>query len=234
MTAANIKRDSLTVIGGVLIALVFYPLGTRVAFYYQNDTLATMFCHYLFIGLEVFVLYIYSLKVEHARPLTWSEKQYKPLFYALSIVILFLLQLPGNIIAKIPKLLGWHEIWNIHHVNAAVRLMIRWYQLNPIILVLCTIIWSSSVELIFRGYLLPRLSILLKNKIAAIIISSLLFAVFPFGQSLKWLISDFFSGVFFAIHYQKFNNIKVLIASRILIDLTTLYFLIGVADWLHG
>jgi membrane protease YdiL (CAAX protease family) len=222
-SSTNNKRSILILIGGILIALFFYQVVVHFVFHYQKDTLTTMACHDLFIWLEVLILYLYSSKVEISNFLLWPEKKYKILFYVLSIVALFLLQLPGNFVAKIPSWFGWHVIWNIHYSKHAINLMISWYHLNLAILLFSTITWSICNELIFRGYLLPRLSNLLKNKVAAIIISSLLFALFPYGGStLKWLISDFFSGIFFAIHYQKYRNIKVLIISRVLIDITTM------------
>jgi membrane protease YdiL (CAAX protease family) len=222
-SSTNNKRSILIQIGGILIALFFYQVVVHFVFYYQKDTLTTMFCHDLFMWLEVLVLYLYSSKVEISSFLLWQEKNYKVLFYVLSVVVLFLSQIPRNFIALIPGWLGLHGTWNIHYSEHAFNLIISWYHLNLAILVFSTLTWSICCELIFRGYLLPRLSNLLKNKVAAIIISSLLFAAFPYGnRTLRLLISDFFSGIFFAVHYQKYRNIKILIVSRVLIDTITM------------
>jgi hypothetical protein len=155
MDTVSPKRRNITLIGGMFIALLFYPVGTYLVFYYQKDTLTTMFCYDLFIWLEVLILYLYSSKVETTSFLPWPEKNYKVLFYVLSVVILFLLKIPENFIAKVPKWLGWHEIWNTHYSKHTINLMISWYHLNLAILVFSTITWSICNELIFRGYLLP-------------------------------------------------------------------------------
>jgi membrane protease YdiL (CAAX protease family) len=229
------KKQILILLGGILIALLFYPVVTHLLFYYQKSTLTTRSLQYTIIVLEVVCLYYYSLKAEGQSFLMWEEKQYKLLFYVLGVLALLALQLPGNFLSRIPKLMSWYEWrdkpWSMHYL----RYMYSWYQLNLAIIIACTVAWSVCVVLIFRGYLLPRLAILFRNNIAAIILSSLLYALFPFfGFSYKWLIMDFFSSLFFSICYLKYRNIKILIIVRVLLDLTTLYALRSTAMWMLG
>jgi membrane protease YdiL (CAAX protease family) len=229
------KKQTLILLGGILIALLFYPVVTYCLFYYRQSTLTTRSLHYTIIVLEVVCLCFYSVKVEDQSFLMWAEKQYQPLFYVLAVLALLALQLPGNFLSRIPKLMGWREWWDKPWSMHYLRYLYSWYQLNLAILIACTVAWSVSVELIFRGYLLPRLAIFFKNNIAAIIVSSLLFTLFPFfGFSYKWLIIDFFSGLFFSIVYLKYRNIKVLIIARVLLDLGTLYALKSTAMWVLG
>ncbi|WP_367119187.1 CPBP family glutamic-type intramembrane protease [uncultured Mucilaginibacter sp.] len=139
--------------------------------------------------------------------------------FILSIIALFILQLPGNDLSEIPKKLQWQELWSQPFSKHFAHLVLAWYHLNIIVFLLCVTSWSIAAELMFRGYLMPRMNIIFKSKIAAITCSSMIYALFPFrGNSLKWLIKDFFSGIFFGIHYQKYHNIKILIVTRILID----------------
>lgn len=229
------RKQTLILIGGILIALLFYPVVTHCLFYYRRSTLTTQSLHYTIIVLGVVCLYFYSLKVEDQSFLIWEEKRYKPLFYILAVLALLVLQIPGNLLSRVPKLMGWHEWWKKPWGKNYLQYVYSWYALNLTIVVSCTIAWSVSVELIFRGYLLPRLAVLFKNNTAAIILSSLLYALFPFfGFGYKWLICDFFSSVFFSLFYLKYRNIKVLITARVLLDLITLYALRSTAFWLQG
>ena len=229
------RKQILILLGGILIALLFYPVVTDCLYYHRQSTLTTRSLTYLIIVLEVTTLFLYSLKVENQNLLMWKEKQYGPLFYVLAVLALFALQLPGNLLSKIPKLMGWHEWRDKPFTMHYLRYLYSWYQLNLVIIIACAVAWSVSVELIFRGYLLPHLAILFKNNVAAIIISSLLFALFPFfGFSYHWLIIDFFSSVFFSIFYLKYRNIKVLILVRVLLGLMALYGLRATSFWILG
>jgi membrane protease YdiL (CAAX protease family) len=228
MDIAN-KKQILTLLGGILIALLFYPVVCYLGFYYFNDTVLTIALHYLVWCLSVLVLYVYALKVEKSTFLIWPEQQDGALFFILSIVALFILQLPGRLLSEIPKNLGWHELWDQHFSKHFWHVISGWYHINVVVWWVCIISWSIATELMFRGYLMPRLSLLFKNKAAAVICTSIIYAVGPFGRrSLSAMIVDFFSGIFFGIHYQKYRNIKILIATRILIDVSFYYAMRGV------
>ncbi|WP_194140249.1 CPBP family intramembrane glutamic endopeptidase [Flavobacterium hungaricum] len=78
-------------------------------------------------------------------------------------------------------------------------------------------------ELIFRGYLLPRLEIVLKNKISAIVLSSILFGLMHIGYgTLLHIIGPTVIGLVFAFQYEKYRNIKILILCHFLWDLLIL------------
>ena len=219
------RKQILILIGGILIALLFYPVVTHCLFYYSRSTLTTDELHYPIIILEAIALYFYSLKVERQDFLTWPEKQGKALFYVLAVVILYILDFAGGFISNIPQKLGWQEWWLKPLSKHYIHLEIAWYNLNPAILIICYVSWSICIELIFRGYLLPRLAIVFKNNVAAVVLSSLLFALFPFFYfTYHWMICDFISGIVFSIFYLKYRNIKIVIVARVLVDLTTLYF----------
>jgi hypothetical protein len=79
-------------------------------------------------------------------------------------------------------------------------------------------------ELIFRGYLLPRLEILFKNKWAAIIISALLFGLAHGGYGdLSKMLVPFIIGFIFAFYYTRYRSLTVLIICHFLIDFNSLY-----------
>lgn len=74
-------------------------------------------------------------------------------------------------------------------------------------------------EIIFRGYIQPRLETILKSPYLSILITSTLFGLLHYGYgTINNIIGPLFIGLIFSIHYWKFRNIKVLIICHILID----------------
>jgi len=78
-------------------------------------------------------------------------------------------------------------------------------------------------EMLFRGYLLPRLALIFSSNVVAVIISSALFGLLHFGYN-NWyhIVSAFFIGLVFALHYVKYRNIKILIICHFLWDIIIL------------
>ena len=78
-------------------------------------------------------------------------------------------------------------------------------------------------ELVFRGYLMPRLQLFFKNNYASIVISSLLFGLMHVGYgTIFQVVGSMMIGLVFAIHYQKFRNIKILIFCHFFWDFMSL------------
>jgi membrane protease YdiL (CAAX protease family) len=82
-------------------------------------------------------------------------------------------------------------------------------------------------ELIFRGYLQPRMEIFLKKPYLAIIVSSLLFGLLHYKYGTLFnMVGPFFIGAVFAYHYWKFRNIGMLIICHFLWDLIAIMILV--------
>jgi len=78
-------------------------------------------------------------------------------------------------------------------------------------------------ELVFRGYLLPRLNLLFKNKWLSIVLSSILFGLIHLGWgTIQNVVVPFFIGIIFAIFYERYRNIKILMLCHFLWDLLVL------------
>lgn len=78
-------------------------------------------------------------------------------------------------------------------------------------------------ELIFRGYVLTRLSLVFKNKYISLIVSAIAFASLHYSyRSLREYIFTFLIGILFGFYYQKYRNIKVLIVVHFMIDIISL------------
>jgi uncharacterized protein len=169
------------------------------------------------------LLYWYTRKVERQPLLLWQEKKYSFIFYLVSVIaLLFVLFIGMFIIQAILLLSGLitksarlSEITNILRTN------------SPLLIFTC-LTAGFTEELIFRGYLLPRLEIVFKSPWLAIIISSLLFGLmhFKYGTVIN-IAGPIFIGLVFACYYRKYRNIKLLILFHFLWDLGVLFISIN-------
>jgi hypothetical protein len=93
----------------------------------------------------------------------------------------------------------------------------------PALLVFTVFTAGVTEEFIFRGYMIPRLSLRFTNKHLPVIISALLFSFMHLGyKSVAELIFTFLFGLIFGYHYQKYRNIQVLVIVHFLWDLMAL------------
>lgn len=172
----------------------------------------------LAIWVCLFLMYMYSFKIERQPFLLWTEEKYSLTFFLKSVVkmmlSLFLVMLVVYFIFKIAD-----SNIDSKKINEIMKLF-----KNNIFLILFTSITAGvTEELIFRGYLIPRLEILLKNTPAAILISSILFGLIHYSYgTLIQIIGPIFIGLVFALHYKKYKNIKILIMCHFLWDLLVL------------
>lgn len=169
----------------------------------------------LAIWVCLLLLYMYSIKIERQPFLLWPEEKYSLKFFIKSVVkLMFSLFLTMLVV---------YFIFKIADSNIDSKKMNEIMKLfkNHIFLILFTSITAGvTEELIFRGYLIPRLEILLKNTPAAILLSSILFGLIHYSYgTLIQIIGPVFIGIIFALHYQKYKNIKILIMCHFLWDL---------------
>jgi len=129
-------------------------------------------------------------------------------------MILFTLCYLSAIITNIPKFFGVNDS---RSVLRKIDLILKGHY---VLIVFTALTAGVTEELIVRGYLFPRLSLLIKNKYAPIIISASVFSMFHFAyHSLDEYLFTFFFGLITALYYQKFRSIKVLIVFHFLYDL---------------
>ncbi|ASU33155.1 CPBP family intramembrane glutamic endopeptidase [Mucilaginibacter xinganensis] len=216
METISLKRSNTILIIGVLIAFLYYPSVGFVTFKGAGYTVNTLFISRLFIWLEVALLYFYARLVEKENFLLWPDTKQAFWFYPASFGALYLLTIGAGIISKIPMLFGLHD-------NRQIML----YMLSVVnkswpLLIFSAVTAGFTEEMIFRGYLLPRLELLFKNKYMPVIISSLMFGLIHFRyQSYIEVIFATLFGVVFAIHYQWYRNIRVLIFTHACVDLVS-------------
>ncbi|MTH18124.1 type II CAAX endopeptidase family protein [Flavobacterium sp. LC2016-01] len=170
------------------------------------------------IWISLLLLFLYSLKIEKQPFLLWKETNYPFPSFAKALVITFIKLFVAVYITGLLIML-----FNITAESAVLQKALALFKKSYFLLFFTCVTAGITEELIFRGYLLPRLELLFKNKIPAIIISSVLFGLLHIGYgTLLNVIGPIVIGLVFAIQYEKYRNIKILIVCHFLWDLLLL------------
>jgi membrane protease YdiL (CAAX protease family) len=214
LTTPATKPSKPVLIMGVIIAFLF-PLILSIL---VNKSLLAyadkVFYSRFIFWVEVALLWLYARLFEKQGLLIWTEKEKGFTFIAKAVGILYLLALGAQFISAIPTLLGFHEN---DTVMKQIALLVKGH---PLLLTFIAFTAGFTEEIIFRGYMLTRLSLLFTNKYVPVIISSVLFAALHYRfNSPREYIFPFLIGVITSMHYQKFGNIKPLIIVHFLIDM---------------
>lgn len=165
------------------------------------------------------LLTAYSIKIEKQPLLIWKEKNYNLFISFLSIIIILVVLYIGSyVVAKILSLMGMYK------KSEGLSELIDIFKSNNFLLVFTALTAGVVEEIIFRGYLLPRLEIFFKKPYISIIVSSLLFGLlhYKYGTIIN-VMGPIFIGFVFAVYYWRFRNISILIICHFLWDLVVLY-----------
>lgn len=160
----------------------------------------------------------YSIKLDNQNLLIWPEKKYSFLFYLVSFIAILLVIVIGMFcIQLIISLSGLIKKSTVYDALTGI------FKTNIPLLIFTCLTAGVTEELIFRGFLLPRLEIIFKNPWAAIIVSSLLFGLMhaKYGTIIN-IAGPVFIGFVFAYYYWKYRNIKILMLFHFLWDLSLL------------
>lgn len=202
------------IITGILIAFLFPLLATLLIGHLPLSNWTKVYSSRFIFWAEVLLLWLYARKVEKQRLLIWPEKNRGFEFLITSVVILYLLTIVAQIISSIPVLLGYHEDLRVMKQIAHI------VKGHPALIFFISLTAGFCEEIIFRGYILTRLSLLFKNKAVPVMLSSLLFAGLHYKYNMpREYIFPFLIGVIFSIHYRRFGNIKPLIIVHFIIDM---------------
>lgn len=212
ITRAN-KPGNAILFGGIILTLVWLVLFDYWLSRLQISNYDKLFySRFIYWGIVV-VLFFYSFKIERRPLLLWKEENNTIGFFLLSVFLLYLSSIGAAIISTLPVLLGEHEN------NAMMKKIIAIITGHHVTIFFIALTAGVTEELIFRGYLLTRLSQWFRNNVAAIIVSSLLFAALHYKYgSTRELIFTFLIGMIFSIYYIKYRNIKAIIVTHFLID----------------
>ena len=215
------SQKNLTIIGIFLTVFLFASVTTN--FFGLIDLRKTpeisMWTSRIGFWVVVLITYLFAKNIEKKNFLLWTEQKRKPLFYLIStILILVGITILLTAISLIERKLG--VLQNNERLKAMTELLCN----NKSLLIFTCLTAAFTEELIFRGYLLPRLQILLNNSWASIILSSLLFGLAHFGFSdLNRMLFPFIIGIIFSFYYYKYRSLTVLIICHFLMDFYSTY-----------
>ena len=215
------KNQHATIVYGLLLTvalLLCFTVGSKVfsMLTVQSLSIDTRFLvTRLVFWLCFAVIYWYVLNKEKQPLLLWTEKRYSIGFSILSIFAILLVILIGAVIIALP-----YKLWGTLKVSNVVLLMLKLSFPAKLFGIFTA---GLLEELVFRGYMIPRLQLLFKNQHLPIIISAVLFGLLHVGYgTIINVLMPIWIGLVFGYHYYKYRNLKMLIICHILIDYNAL------------
>lgn len=211
------------ILAGILIAFSIFLLGSTVLTLllkpvYLSDENILLITR-IFFWICLLVMVAYAVRAEKQPFLLWPEKKYPFGTFLISIIaILSILLAAMTILSQVEMAFG------VEKKSANLNKMEVVLKRNQWLLVFTCLTAGVTEELIFRGYLIPRLQLFFKGPYPALIISSVFFGLAHIGYgSIHQVIGPVFIGFIFALYYKKYRNIKVLILCHFLWDYLILF-----------
>ena len=199
----------------LVAALLFMPFLKNII----DDKIVNFWLGRISIWVCLGLIFLYVSQVEKSNFLVWNEQKLSVIEYViLFFKIIFFIIIGAIIIASILKTCGFIEQKNLKLLEIVSVL-----KDNLALLTFTCITAGVTEELIFRGYLMPRLAYFFNNKYAPILISSVLFGLMHVGfGTIFQVVGPIMIGFVFAVYYQKYRNIKILIFCHFFWDFMSL------------
>lgn len=215
----NIPSSKKTVlIGGIILSgvLPFLAICSSLLFKDLGFSKETQFYISRFtIWISLLLLFLYSFKIEKQHFLLWKETEYSFSFLVTAIFKTFLKLFLAVFLTGLLFML-----FKMNSQSTVLNKALVLFKKSYLLLFFTCVTAGITEELIFRGYLLPRLELLLKNQKLAIIISSCVFGFMHYGYgTLVNVIGPIVIGLILALQYEKYRNIKIVIICHFLWDL---------------
>jgi membrane protease YdiL (CAAX protease family) len=203
------------------VALLFNSLVIPAVIYskmsHSNSNLAvTIFLSRLLLWVCLLIVLTYSTKIEGHSILLFKEVKYPVGFYILSVVsLIVILFAMAGVLGVMLKLSGLYS-----EKNTTFLRLLQMFNNNKWLMIFTALTAGVVEELLFRGYLFSRLQFIFNNSYLAVIISSLLFGLIHFGYgTVQNVVIPTFIGFAFALFYNRYKSIMVLIIAHFLYDL---------------
>jgi membrane protease YdiL (CAAX protease family) len=216
MTIEHANKKTITI--GIIISIVLFFAALVVSKLFKDVLLlsdeAALFSSRIAIWVALAALFIYVRQIEKQPFLLWQEKKYSVGYYILSVITTLLVVVAVLIVFSIVwTLFGFKKDSN------SLNKIIDIFRHNHFLVLLTCLTAGITEELVFRGYIMPRLQLLFNKTYLSIIISSIIFGLIHFGYGTALnVIGPFIIGLLFALHYYKYRNIKILIICHFLWD----------------
>jgi membrane protease YdiL (CAAX protease family) len=217
----------ITAFGGILLVIIvlalltlFGGLAIQHLFGLHRITAWYIFIGRTFYWLFLLGVWLYASRIERQEFLLWHEIDYSFWVFVLSLIAITAAIFSTLTIVTLSFRLLLHK----DESSLALKQMIQIFKTSPLLIVYTALTAGVTEELIFRGYLLPRLNVLLKSPFWAIAISSLIFGLAHLGYgTIINFAAPFIIGLAQAFYYYQYRNIKVIITFHLLWDLAVLF-----------
>ena len=208
------RRYYALMIVGIALPLLLLPFLSMLFLSTDQSTAYRLICSRFLIWAVFGLMLLYARYGEVQRFMLWDDERYDIGVLIGFVILLFLLIFIAGIVAHIPFYFGLRE------KNEAGHKMQQVMDRYPMVMIFTVATAGITEELIFRGYMIPRLSLFFKNKNIPVFISAALFSFIHLGyKNVAELIFTLLFGLIVGFHYQKFRNIHVLIIVHFLWDL---------------
>lgn len=207
------KSQTLILTIGIVLAALL-PLGLNVIIRqfnlsYHDRIIYSLFVDWVVVGF----LFLYAIRIEKQPFLIWQGNDSGAGFTLLSVLVLYVAYILEGVISSIPSAFGHRES------NELMRIIMQSLKGHPLLIFFVSITAGVTEELIFRAYVLTRLSTFFKNPYFPVIISSVIFSALHYRyHSLTEFIFTFLFGVVCSVYYIRYRNIHALILVHFLID----------------
>ena len=175
---------------------------------------AALFSSRIAIWVALAILFTYVRQIEKQPLLLWEEKKYSVGYYILSVIT--------TLLVVVVVLIVFSIVWTLLGLKKdsdSLNKIIEIFRHNHFLVLLTCLTAGITEELVFRGYIMPRLQLLFNKTYISVIISSVIFGLIHFGYGTALnMIGPFIIGLVFALHYYKYRNIKILIICHFLWD----------------
>jgi hypothetical protein len=215
------------ILGGVLLLIVililltlYGSLGIQYLFGLHHITALYLFISRTLYWLLLLGMWLYASGVERQKFLIWPEINYSFWVFILSLFVIM-----AAIVSSLTSAFLLIKLF-LHNDESSrlIKELVVVFKASPLVLFYTALTAGVTEELLFRGYLLPRLNILFKSPFLAIAISTLIFAAAHIGYgTVINVIGPLIIGLALAFYYYRYRNIKVVITFHFLWDLTILY-----------
>lgn len=212
------NKNNKTVVVGIIIAIVLFFTALLFSKVFKDVLLLSdevaLFSSRFAIWVALAMLFMYAKQVEKQPLMLWKEKTYSIGYYILSIII--------TLLVVIAVLIVFSFIWTslgLKKDSDSLNKILEVFRHNHFLILLTCLTAGITEELVFRGYIMPRLQLLFNKTYVSVIISSVVFGLIHFGYGTALnIIGPFIIGLVFALHYYKYRNIKILIICHFLWD----------------
>ncbi|HOP05267.1 MAG TPA: type II CAAX endopeptidase family protein [Tenuifilaceae bacterium] len=209
------KTIKHTIIGLCSVAFIDVLITTNIfGLLVLEENITTIWISEFKIWLYLALVFLIATKVEQSKLLLWKESRKKWYFYVISAVAIFL---GAVIVAVVTPIL--FDFLNIPKNQEVLESVGSYYCKNKILLVFGCLTAGIVEEFIYRGYLMPRIEILIKNKWMVITLTALLFGFAHIGnQSIIGLVVPTLIGFIFSYHYYTYRSISAVMIAHFIID----------------